>query len=528
MWRIDDPQAAEVGKCKYDVVPYVRGRLMDIGAGPYRIFPYAITVDNLDHAGRFGWQYKPDVIADASNLSMFATGSFDSVFSSHTLEHLEDTAANLREWFRVIKPGGYLVLYLPHKDLYPNIGQPGANQDHKFDFHQDDITKIMEAVGCWDLVVNEVRDNDFGPGSTLNEYSFLQVFQKQAEGHSHSWKKPKPEKTAVVIRYGGFGDMIQSSSILKLLKEGGYHVTFNTTPAGQEILKADPHIDAFWLQDKDQVPMEELGNYWTAMKPRYDKFINLTESVEGTLLAVPGNTLHNWPKAARHAVCNQNYLEHTHRIAQLPDRYDQKFYPTDEEKAWARKTREDMGGNLIVCLSLSGSSVHKSWPHIDQLIARFLTTFPDVRIVLMGNQMCQLLERGWENEPRVLRRSGVWQIRESLTFVCREADLLIGPETGVLNAAGMELVQKICFLSHSTKENLTKHWKNTVSLTPPPSVDCYPCHMLHFNFDHCKKDAQTGVAACQAAIPVDMVWAASLGLLKKSGKLSLSGIMEAG
>src|SRR3990172_4492755 len=182
MWRIDDPQGAEVGKVKYDVVPYVRGRLLDIGAGPYRIFPYAITVDNLHHASAFGWNYKPDVIADASNLSMFATESFDSVFSSHTLEHVENTEKHLKEWWRVIKNKGYLVLYLPHKDLYPNIGQEGSNPDHKHDFLPEDITNIMKKFGCWDLVINEKRDNDFGPGSTLNEYSFLQVYQKGGSG----------------------------------------------------------------------------------------------------------------------------------------------------------------------------------------------------------------------------------------------------------------------------------------------------------------------------------------------------------
>lgn len=520
MWRAGDPQCAEVGKVKYEVVPYVRGRLLDIGAGPYKIFPYAISVDNLDHAARYGWQYQPDIIADASNLSMLAGESFDSVFSSHTLEHLEDTQKNLKEWWRVLKVGGYLTLYLPHKELYPNIGQPGANEDHCHDFLPEDVISHMERVGSWDLIVNEKRDRDFGPGSTLNEYSFLQVYRKRAAGDGQHRPPPgRPEKTALVIRYGGIGDMIQASSILPELKRQGYRIVFNTTPVGMEILRDDPNIDDFWLQDKDQVPNEELGPYWAALARRFDRIVNLSESIEGTLLAVPGGTIHAWPQAARHFHCNHNYLETIHRIAEIEDRFAPHFHPTDSEEKHARELREEMGGDPIVCISTSGSSVHKTWPWIDRIIARLLTVFSDCRVVMLGNEMAQMLECGWENEPRVLRRSGVWGIRDALTFVCREADLVIGPETGVLNAAGMEPVAKVCFLSHSTKENLTKHWLNTVALAPPSSVPCYPCHRLHYNFDHCAKDENSGVAVCQTAISADMAWAAILGIMKKTGVL---------
>jgi ubiquinone/menaquinone biosynthesis C-methylase UbiE len=51
----------------------------------------------------------------------------DFVYSAHLLEHVQDFESALREWWRVIKPGGYLVLYLPHKKFYPNIGVPGSN-----------------------------------------------------------------------------------------------------------------------------------------------------------------------------------------------------------------------------------------------------------------------------------------------------------------------------------------------------------------------------------------------------------------
>jgi len=114
MWRIDDPQGDEAQKVKYDVVRWTRGTGLDIGCGPYKVWPHLIGVDNMHHAREFGWKMKPDIVSEAHNLRVFSDNSMDFVFSSHTLEHIEDTARALSEWWRVIKPGGYLILYLPN------------------------------------------------------------------------------------------------------------------------------------------------------------------------------------------------------------------------------------------------------------------------------------------------------------------------------------------------------------------------------------------------------------------------------
>ena len=47
-----------------------------------------------------------------------------------------------------------------------------------------------------------------------------------------SWKEPRPEKKAAVVRYGAIGDMVQVSSIFPGLKDQGYHLTVYTQ-AGQ-------------------------------------------------------------------------------------------------------------------------------------------------------------------------------------------------------------------------------------------------------------------------------------------------------
>jgi SAM-dependent methyltransferase len=200
-WRIDDPQGNEAAKVRYDVVPFTRGVVLDLGCGPFKAFPHFIGVDNGHHAREFGWQFRPDVTVascellagnmtpavakrlgiDALDLvgelepdigqGMIPDASCDAVFSSHLLEHIENTQAALAEWWRVIKPGGHLALYLPDEDQYPRVGEAGANPDHKWNLNRDLVMSWMEPIGSWDLRVNERRDARY-------EYSFLQVFQK--------------------------------------------------------------------------------------------------------------------------------------------------------------------------------------------------------------------------------------------------------------------------------------------------------------------------------------------------------------
>jgi predicted SAM-dependent methyltransferase len=95
----------------------------------------------------------------------------DFAYSSHTLEHIEDYAAALKEWWRVVKQGGYLILYLPDEDEYPKVGEDGANPDHKWNVNYDKVVDAMRAAGSWDLV-------DFQKRNGGQEYSLLFIFKK--------------------------------------------------------------------------------------------------------------------------------------------------------------------------------------------------------------------------------------------------------------------------------------------------------------------------------------------------------------
>jgi ADP-heptose:LPS heptosyltransferase len=310
----------------------------------------------------------------------------------------------------------------------------------------------------------------------------------------------KRENTTCLIRYGGFGDSIQISSIFPLLKEQGRKVCVNVTERGLSILKTDPNIDELLVQKTDQIPNEELGPYWKRLRRLFPSVINLSCIVEKGLLAIESDPIYNWTKDKRHKKLNKNYAEVLHNKAKVPHVFNTKFYPTNAEKKWVSDQRRNMrlgSGHYVIVVALSGSSVHKAYPYIDAVIACYLTTEPMARFVLVGEEMCQILEVGWEKEPHVFPRSGKWSIRETLAFA-QQADLVVGPETGVLNAVSAEDVAKVTFLSHSSEENLTKHWVNSTALTS--DADCYPCHKMHYGFATCNRHEETGGAMCAATL----------------------------
>jgi len=512
VWKREDEQGSESKKIMWEAVPWTRGLVLDIGCGPHKMWPHFIGVDNRKDTSLFNIAMDPDItVPDATKLPLFASAAYDSVVSSHLLEHLEDHKAALREWWRLVKPGGYLVLYLPHKSFYPNIGTDGANPDHKHDFLPSDIIEVMKSIGGWDLIENQERNED-------NEYSFLQVYKKYADAklHRFSHAEPKPDKTCCLVRFGAWGDVVQMSSVLPALKAEGYHITLMTVPRALEAIKHEPLIDRFLVQDPDQVPNAWLGEYFKYWRKRFTKFVNLCESVEGSFLAMPERVEFGWSHAARHDYMNKNYTEFLHKIVDVPfTKPLMRFSPSQDEVLWANAEYKRLKAAPLIMWVLAGSSLHKIWAGgvdadkltgFDKIIAAILHEMPNAKVIFCGGEKEKALEAPWRKQDRILCRSGVWTIRQTMAMA-QKCDVVIGPETGVLSAVSMCDNAKIVFLSHSSVENLTRDWVNTYSLFST-KTPCYPCHKLVSQWEHCMKsdDPNQGVAHCQDSIPPEAVW----------------------
>lgn len=83
---------------------YCRGEGLDIGCGADPVTKEVSCWELLN--------------GDAQYLREIDDNSFDFVYSSHCLEHMRDVRVALYNWYRVVKPGGYLIVAVPDRDLY--------------------------------------------------------------------------------------------------------------------------------------------------------------------------------------------------------------------------------------------------------------------------------------------------------------------------------------------------------------------------------------------------------------------------
>lgn len=80
-----------------------------------------VAMDLDSTVDRAAAEHVEPVIGDCTDLGKFEDGSFDVVFASNLLEHLEREASNrlLAEAKRVLRPGGRLILMQPNFRLNP-------------------------------------------------------------------------------------------------------------------------------------------------------------------------------------------------------------------------------------------------------------------------------------------------------------------------------------------------------------------------------------------------------------------------
>lgn len=97
-------------------VPYVKGRLLDIGCGekPYLdIFsPHTVSYAGIDIPQSLHKKDAVDIFANAHHLP-FKKDTFDTVLCLEILEHVKQPLEVLKEIHRILKPGCVLVLSAP-------------------------------------------------------------------------------------------------------------------------------------------------------------------------------------------------------------------------------------------------------------------------------------------------------------------------------------------------------------------------------------------------------------------------------
>jgi SAM-dependent methyltransferase len=162
-------------------LPYVAGKTgLEIG-GPSNVFrrrePLELYrtvggLDNCDFSRSTVWAEQQDsyifdpkkvpgksIFCDGSELVSVKDSTYDFVLSSHNLEHFANPVKALKEWQRVLRPSGALILVLPnYRRTFDHRREP-TSVDHMLeDFErnigEDDLTHLPEILEKHDLTMD--------------------------------------------------------------------------------------------------------------------------------------------------------------------------------------------------------------------------------------------------------------------------------------------------------------------------------------------------------------------------------------
>lgn len=460
------PVPATQAWVRFRSICYLTGRGLAFGVGD-DIFPrvavapgkFSLNIDLLPN---------PNVTVCDGRLDVFADDTFDHIVVGPNLGMCPNPGAQMRGMVSKLRHGGHAVLYFK-KNLEPTAYT-------KFRFEEDSMMELLSSSGAWRIKYQDTRGGD------------MLLIAKKISGSRGTIVpcKARAKRRACIVRYGALGDMVMITPLIRKLAEDGYEVTMNITPYAAPVIENNPYVSNVVIQEREAIPNRDLGGYWDEWRGDYDKYINLSESIEGKLLKVEGRRDFHTSKEFRNRVAGDvNYYDWTMTLGGYPDLIGTRgeLFFTPAERKEAAKLRQEYLGKFVIGWAMNGSSYHKIYPLARPVIEEWLEAHPDSVVFLLGGPEAQRYEF---DHPRVIRTCGSWPLRKTLGFIAMVADAMIGPESMAMNVAACYDVPKVTFLSHSNAANLTRYWTNSYPMEPDIAMaPCYPCHQLHYTVESC-------------------------------------------
>lgn len=171
---------SETAKHRSLALEYCQGNGVDLGSAGDPIVPWAIQIDlPVEQYHHYNTTRPAEAIhwrGDARQLP-FQDETLDFVHASHLIEDFEDWGPVLREWSRVLRVGGYLLIAVPDHERFRAYVRRGAeagvdcdNLSHRHEGRVGELTeRLQERFAA-------IRDDFVSDAET--EYSILYIGRK--------------------------------------------------------------------------------------------------------------------------------------------------------------------------------------------------------------------------------------------------------------------------------------------------------------------------------------------------------------
>jgi len=292
-------------------------------------------------------------------------------------------------------------------------------------------------------------------------------------------------KRLLLIRPGhAVGDAIFCTAAPRYLANEDYEVDVAVMPHNKDVFANNPYVhNIVDIPDCDNDKWRE----WIDSKDKeYDRVINVSGHVEVNMLYKTDCTWGDIPSAVerREKAKDANYYDVIFKECGISvpegEEIRPEFYFTDTEKEQLAKVEEYKVENKekLVIWQTSGSSKSKSLVYMPLWIQDVAKRIPNSHHMVLSHDAGMRNSLPIDNQ-RIQDVWGKWSIRNTIAM-SSVADLVVGPESLLVNAAGAFETPKVIFFSHSAPMNLAKHYKNCYAITP--DIPCHPCYLIHVDF----------------------------------------------
>jgi ADP-heptose:LPS heptosyltransferase len=309
-------------------------------------------------------------------------------------------------------------------------------------------------------------------------------------------------KTALISRFGAYGDIIHCSHLPRLLSDNGYKVDMVTNTKGYELMKENPFINKLsHFEPPTGLPIDLMYKEWELQAENYDLFVNLYQSLEHAVIAMESQNIYYMSDEVRRArYGNINYYDQSTAFAGYPElvgRYLGEIFFTREEDNTVKKCMEYYKGKFVVMINLSGTGPHKVLLNAKEVANEVLDKYPDAEILLTGGER----EKQYEFKgDRITSIVGTFPFRQAL-HVSRYVDCVIGCESGIMCGANMwgtptiQIMTGTCLVAHC------KYARNDFSFQSP--AKCSPCYKGPYEYYGCPHE--NGYPYCVTKIKTDEI-----------------------